>query len=437
MSDLKVGAAKVEITPQGNVWMDGMPRSHESEGVHDPIYARAVVVSPDVDNKASRFVIVSCDVCALDAETVDEIKTAVSEKTGIPAENMVIAVTHTHSGPSLHGFFNPKAEKYEVGEFVPKLINVICDANEALRPAMIGWAKGIEDTISYYRRLKTVDGKIIMNWEEFSPDQIVGPAEEGDSELGVVKIVSAEDTESVIAVMYSHAGHPNVMSGENFQISGDYPGLSSKIIEDKTGGIALFLNAAQGSMDIDGLKDRDWEGVDRTGKALAAAAQAVAENIDLKKEAKFAVAARKFGVPIRQITPEELDWATQIMQKATGEIVTLIDGVGDEWKAELFLSLDKQKGSNIPLEMTGIAIGDVAFLSFPGELFTEIGQKIKAKSPFAFTYIIDMANDYQGYFPTQKAIGEGGYAVETRNCDAAAGEIIIKNSLEILEELKQ
>jgi len=437
MKKLAVGTAKADITPQVKVWMDGMPRNHESEGVHDHIFARALVISPDGDDVRSSFVLVSCDVCAVDEETTDEIKKAVSEKTGIPAENMVIAATHTHSGPALHGFFNPKARQYETEEFMPKLIQVICQANQALAPAKIGWANGAEDTINYYRRLRTKDGKIIMNWEEFSPDQITGPAEEGDPELGVLKIVSAGDPESVFAIIYSHAGHPNVMSGENFQISGDYPGLSSRILEEKYGGVALFLNAANGSMDIDGLKDRNWEGVDRTGAALADATAAVAENITPKQEAKFAVTTRKFTVPTRQITPEELAWAREIMQNASGEIVTLVDGVGDEWKAELFLSLDQKKGSSIPLEMTGIAIGEVAFLSFPGELFTEIGRKIKTRSPFPYTYFIGLANGYNGYFPTTKAISEGGYAVETRNCDADAEDIIIKQSLEILDELKQ
>jgi hypothetical protein len=262
-----VGAGKVDITPQGNVWMDGMIRTHESEGVHDPLFARVVVFVPDGD-KSKGAVLVSCDVCAVDAPYIKELRKAASTKTGIPAENMIIAATHTHSGPALHGFFNPCAEDYRDKELIPKVIQAICDAAKGLKPAAVGCGTGVEETISYYRRLWTKQKTILMNWEEYPADQIVGPAEDADNDVAVVKIVSADDPSSVIATIYNHAGHPNVMSGENFMISADYPGLSSKIVEDKFGGIAMFTNGAQGSVDIDGLKDRDWEGVDRTGTAL-------------------------------------------------------------------------------------------------------------------------------------------------------------------------
>ncbi|MFA6175120.1 MAG: neutral/alkaline non-lysosomal ceramidase N-terminal domain-containing protein, partial [Phycisphaerae bacterium] len=154
---LMAGAAKVDITPKENVWMDGMIRSHKSEGIHDSLFARALVVSPD-GNKKNAIVIVSCDVCAIYADPLaNHIRKAVSEKTGIQAENMIIACTHTHSGPALCGILNLSAEKYTVEEFIPKVIQAICQANDALRPATIGYDRGEETTVSHYRRLWTKD----------------------------------------------------------------------------------------------------------------------------------------------------------------------------------------------------------------------------------------------------------------------------------------
>ncbi|MBN2456652.1 MAG: neutral/alkaline non-lysosomal ceramidase N-terminal domain-containing protein [Sedimentisphaerales bacterium] len=432
---LMAGTAKIDITPKGNVWMDGMIRSHESEGIHDPLFVRALVISPEGADKNKKVAIVSCDVCVIPGEVADKIRKTVSGKTGIPVENMVVAATHTHSGPSTYGFFNPPAKEYTDHEFIPKVIDAICQANDSLAPAAVGYTRGEETTISYYRRLWTDEGKILMNWEPYPPEKIVGPAEEADNEVGVVKIVSADDPASVIAIVYDHAGHPNVMSGENFQISADYPGLASKIVEDKFGGIAIFLNGAHGSLDIDGLKDRDWEGVDRTGNALGNVVAELAGKIKPKKAVKVAVTSRTFTVPARTMTPEEISWSKDVMKNSTGEVVTLADGVGDDYKANLFLELDKKTGTSIDIEMVGVALGDLAFVSFPGELFNEIGAKIKKQSPFKYTYTVDCANSYVGYYPTKKAIAEGGYAVETRRCDDTAEEIIIKNSLDILNEL--
>ena len=85
--------------------------------------------------------------------------------------------------------------------------------------------------------------------------------------------------------------------------------------------------------------------------------------------------------------------------------------------------------------MVAVAIGDTALISFPGELFNEIGQKVRKQSPFKYTYFVDCANNYVGYYPTKKAIAEGGYAVKTRNCDDTAEATIIENSLDMLKEL--
>ena len=434
---LMAGAAKVDITPKGNVWMAGMIRSHESEGVHDPLFARALVISPDDKNKKNTVAIVSCDVCIANTNIVDHIRKVASDKTGIPAENMIIACTHTHSGPAIHSYFEqPKAKKYADEEFIPKVIQAVCQASDALRPATMGYGRGEETTVSHYRRLWTKDGKIVMNWEPYPAENIIGPAEEADNEVGVVKIVSADNPDSVIATVYNHAGHPNVMSGDNFMISADYPGVTSKIIEDKFGGIAMFLNGAQGSMDIDGLKDRDWVGVTRAGTALGKAVMDIAGKIKSQKAtAKIKSISVKFSVPYRTITSEELSWANKIIVESGGKIAPLADGVGDDYKADRLLKLNEKKGQSINLEMVGIALGDVALISFPGELFNEIGLKIKKQSPFKYTYIVGIANGNTGYYPTKKAIGEGGYAVSTRNCDTTAEEIVIKNSLDILKSL--
>lgn len=431
---LLAGVSKVDITPEIGGWMDGMPRSHGSEGIHDPLFARALVIVNDKNNN-EKIVIVSCDVCSIQLFTANEVRKSISEKTSIPVENMIIACTHTHSGPATHGFFGPADEKYIKERFMPKIIRAVCEANGSLRPAAIGRAVGKEDTISYYRRLRTKEGKIIMNWEEYPQDKIVGPAEDGDPEVGVLKVVSSDNPESVIAVLYNHAGHPNVMSGENFLISADYPGLASKVIEEKCGGIAMFLNGTQGSVDIDGLKDRDWKGVDRTGTALGTVVAGIAGKIKPEDNVKIAATSRKFDIPVRNMTSGEINWAKKIVEKSTGEAVTLRDGIGDEWTAKLFLELNRKKGTQTSMEMVGIAVGDTAFVSFPGELFTEIGKNIKKQSPFKHTYIIDLANGYAGYFPTKKAINEGGYEVEIRNHDVSAEEIIMKNSMDILKKL--
>ena len=74
-------------------------------------------------------------------------------------------------------------------------------------------------------------------------------------------------------------------------------------------------------------------------------------------------------------------------------------------------------------------------ISFPGELFTEIGQQIKAQSPLKHTWCLGLANGQMGYVPTRAAISQGGYEPDTREADDAAAEQIVAHCLELLQRL--
>jgi len=430
---MNAGTAKINITPFSSLWMDGMIRKHKSEGVHDQIFARALVMSRG-EHFENACAVVSVEVCALKGEDIRKVKDSASIKTGIPSGNIIIAATHTHSGPATIGFFNPSEPDY-LNKLLEKLTLLIMEAAGAVKPVLVGYASGHEDTISHYRRLLADDGHVVMNWETYPSEKIIGPLGEIDPEVGVLKLFDSQNPEKVVCIIFNHAGHPNVMSGENYLISGDYPGLAATLLEDEFGGIAMFLNGAQGSVDIDGLRDRDWEGVERTGKTLAAVVSRTAQNILFSPYSELHIGLVRYTVPPRRITESELRWAEQVLETTGGTVQALADGVGDDYKALLIKRLHESEDSEFEIEQTCFAVNDCAFLSFPGELFTEIGMHIKEESLFFHTYIIGLANGNISYVPTRKAIHEGGYAVDTRTVGDEAEEIIVSHSLELLEKV--
>ena len=125
----------------------------------------------------------------------------------------------------------------------------------------------------------------------------------------------------------------------------------------------------------------------------------------------------------------------RLLKKTGGAVEPVADGVGDDYKATLYLQLLKVQHQAIPLEQVCIAVDDYAFISFPGELFTEIGMRIKAASPFRHTYILGLANGCVGYIPTRRAIGEGSYEPEMRKTDDSAEDIIAAQSLALLRRV--
>jgi hypothetical protein len=175
--------------------------------------------------------------------------------------------------------------------------------------------------------------------------------------------------------------------------------------------------------------------MERVGAKLAAEVTKTARRIEPVEGARARCASLKYGLPARQVSAEQLAWAEAIIEQTGGTVQPLADGVGDDFKALLLKQLHAVQDQPIPAEQTAIAIDDTAFLTFPGELYTEIGLKIKAASPFARTYIIDLANGSLGYLPTRKAISEGGYAEDVRHTDAGAEDVVISRSLELLGQL--
>lgn len=427
---MRAGVARIDITPTESIWMEGMLRAHRSEGVHDPIFAKALVLSND-DRLDQACAIVAVDVCKMPAKLTDEVRGAVERELGIPAAQTIIAAKHIHSGPDTDGEGEPEVRYTH--SLKEKLFEVVQEAAGSLQAVKAGCASGRENTISQYRRLLADDGHVVMNWEPWPLERLVAVLGIPDPEVGVLKV---EDLSAqTLCILFNHAGHPNVLSGDNYLISAEYPGHAERLLEEELGGMAMFVNGAQGTMDIDGLGPRDWAEMERIGAKLAAEVTAVVGSIEPRDEVTVRCANLRHGLPARKVSDEQLAWAEAIIEQTGGTVQPLPDGVGDDFKALLLERLYRVQLQPIPAEYVCIAVDDTAFFSFPGELFTEIGLKIKAASPFTRTYIIDLANGCVGYVPSRKAIGEGGYAVDVRRVDAEAEDVILSQSLALLKQV--
>ena len=85
-----------------------------------------------------------------------------------------------------------------------------------------------------------------------------------------------------------------------------------------------------------------------------------------------------------------------------------------------------------------VLIGDIAFVGVPGEFFTVLGQEIKRRSPFRYTYVFELANDYIGYIPDQAGFDRGGYQTWTglhSFLERGTGELIVVEAVGLLERM--
>lgn len=97
----KVGASKMAITPDRPVWLAGYSRDVMSDGVHDDVWARGMVI----DNGSAKLLILTADLIGLMLPDVDEIRRDLASD-DLPMDHIIVTSTHTHSGPDVIGLWH-------------------------------------------------------------------------------------------------------------------------------------------------------------------------------------------------------------------------------------------------------------------------------------------------------------------------------------------
>jgi hypothetical protein len=126
-----------------------------------------------------------------------------------------------------------------------------------------------------------------------------------------------------------------------------------------------------------------------------------------------------------------------VLKQTGGAVQPMVDGVGDDFLAIHYQRIRQAEGMDFPVTQICFALDNAAFISFPGELFTEIGMRIKRESPFRQTCILGLANGSLGYVPTREAISQGGYEIGARQLDDAAEELVVERSLALLRQVRE
>ena len=184
---LQAGAAQTDITPPLGAFLTGSFNLRPAEDIDDPLYSKAVVI----DNGETRVALVILDLIAVPRDIVERIRALVTEHVEIPPENVMIACTHTHTGPQTRqGGREPRDEAY-IDSMIRKVSDSVRLAVRRLQPARIAWGQGEQHDISFCRRFLMKDGTVRTNPGHNNPD-IVKPVSPIDPTVGVLYIEDLE-----------------------------------------------------------------------------------------------------------------------------------------------------------------------------------------------------------------------------------------------------
>jgi hypothetical protein len=440
-TELRAGVARVTITPPIGVPMAGYAGRGPSDELHDSLTATALVLS---DGQAEAAV-VGLDLLYLSSDVVADVRAKVAAASGVPAERVCLACSHTHYGPNTarrepgDPGGQPDAAEAALGAYLAELPYLVAGAvrmaKGRLAPVRVGWGAGHAE-VGVNRRERRPDGTI---WLGVNPD---GPI---DPEVALVRLDGADG--KPIASLLGYATHGTTLASTCTAISADFPAVAREIVERLVGGTALYLQGACGDINPR-LRGQDWDYVRRSGTVLGCEAARVLVNVETHSASgPLRVASRKVGLPA--LVPESLEAGRSQVAQLEAEVERLRSqesGAGSVWWAEHRLEAARRRvaslESGVPLpdveaELMALAFGDVALVTAPGEVFNEIGRSIKARSPFARTLFVGYSNGSIGYVPTRPAFAEGGYEVtHAARVGPAAGEVLEREAIALLESLR-
>jgi neutral ceramidase len=432
---LSGGVARVDITPVAGLPMAGFPhlnrqlpsapkdtagyfgRQGYAEGVHDPLYARVLVL----ENGQQKVVLISLDLIVVTQAMTDAIRAAIHEAIGVAPQSILIGATHTHAGPDLFGWDSP-IDPSVLTEMNKQIVFAACQADANRRPVRVGWGDGQLDAITINRR-----------------DPENGPI---DPSVGVMLVASDDDEEEVLAVVVNFGVHPVMLSAINLLYSGDLPGYAMTAVERiYPNAVSLFMNGAAGNINPiaypwegepkqnvipvfreawhKGLPHpRTFRNTARLGHILASVVVRTIEQIG-KMESTLSLggASERTALPLREASELAQCLAFMAMGEEFGQD-QIIDG-------------------NFMTEVQAIAIGDRLYVGLPGEPFVELGFEVQRRLAPMHAYIIGCANDDPRYILPAEAYLDNRYETWGSILASGSGEMLVEAAVRVAQAAQE
>lgn len=399
--ELQAGAAKRIITPNPLLPISGgVGPGVPSKSKQGELTARALVLRSGPTTVA----FVALDALGFPSVLGDRVRQRVP---GIPAENILIGATHTHSAPDCYAF--PDGQGGHSGDlaYIDRVCQLAAEAvNEALaqlKPVTLKLATG------------EAEGRIAFNY--YAPDLY-------DRRVGVLQV--SDSNGRPVATLVNYALHPEVLGAKQGITSPDLIGPLCDRIEAEQGGMALFFNGAQGGMvtadnrELDKPSDAtrgywsgksDWSECQRIGHQLAD------ESLRILKPAKSEVDPKLVCKSLSVRFPVENDLMRQIIQGSP-------------------LKYPRNADNSINARINFVRIGSLHLLTIPGEALPNIGFYLKRKMHGQHNWLFGLTNDAFGYILTRVdfASFKRYEYVSRTSLGEETGEILIAESLKLMEE---
>ena len=437
---LYAGFAKRVTNPPMGINIPGYFNKRWADGVITDLYLQATAFQCG-DKKA---IIMTTDAVAMLETSYKIIRDKIVERTGIDPESVYICCMHSHTAFRVA---NPKsADQSDYAIFVRKLYQDFADvaqfAFEDLKPVLdVKIASGIAKDVGFIRRYRMKDGSCKTNPSTGNPDLVSFEGVQDDS-LQLVRVIR-ENASEILFVNF--ATHADVIGGTKF--CADWPGFTRDFLRGALEGNAEIMMIVGTQGDSNHLNRFLPKGVqllklDRSrqmARILAGETLKIYDDAISVPHHKIHFAQKIVEVGTNPFDPADIPEAKEIHQLYE-ECQDSKDPRFKNYKLSLPEAQRICKLLNGPdrfyLLVSAFQLGNVAFVGFQGEPFTEIGLKVKEASKMPMTICSCITNGKQGYFPTAAAFAEKGYERSISPFAHDVAQKLIDGALELIDEME-
>lgn len=444
---LLAGYARTDITPKGSVPLAGYGNTLQrmSQGVLDPLKATCLAFTDPQDNTMLLF---SLDLIgAHDAYTLP-VRNAISEKWGIPVEGIVLAATHTHSGPDMDQKEHPAVISY-LKALVEKLTELADAALSDRREATVEWGRTHNEGMNYVRHYVLENGDICgdnFGNPNVSPykDHVSG----ADREIRLVKFCRDEGGDILLVNWQAHPTMASTSATEHGRagrpyISADYVGACRRYVEENTGMHFVYFQGAAGNINSRSRMESEVDTRDHKvyGKQLGDYIIEGAKDLQPLSGTKVDYAAATVSGKLNHTEDHLVPYAQRIREEwiKTNDYRHCADmavpyGIHSPYHAGSIL-VRKNLGEAMDFSLSAGRIGSIGLAFLPYEMFDTNGLQVRKASEFDMTLVISCANGRYNYFPSRSAFEHGCYEADMCKFAPGIAEVAADTAVELLNKL--
>ena len=428
----------MDVTPPFGNDLSGYYYRRLADGVLDPLYLNAVAVS----NGEETVILMAIDYIGVKLSVSKMLCNMISERTGVPADHVLIAALHQHTGPCFEGKDGPpdpirthKGHEHGLSDktFLDTLCRKFADtaqmAIDDMREATMGTVtQEVAEKIAFVRRYFTKEKGVVTN-----PGRgltLLKRCAEPDNTMRLVRF-KREGAKDIAIVNFST--HPDVIGGTKW--SADWPGFTRTFVEADNDDVScIFFTGCQGdSNHVDHYKPKEERIKDGNGyvhsrymgRTVADAVKAAWDRVEWQStDTIFGEQRVIYNITNTEGLDKYDECKAWCEEYASGNMPEEKKNMEDMAYSHRVVDLINQPIFR-PVPLIALGVGNVAFVGFGGEAFTSYGATTRALLPEKFVMCSVCTNGYEGYFPTAEAFEQGGYeAVSSFFTPTLEGEIV-------------